>query len=192
MTARSRLLLAAAVVAAGALAPLALSGTASAANSSQLGALFTAWARAHPVNRAHCPVATCYGPLVESRPVRPEFSFVQTMRHRVVGYDLALRRGTPLAAAELQVAEQMPADISLPRSVSVVHHDRYGHSCAVFDLWSATLAARYGPKGPAGQGDSIGVELATIGAGGAPTYNPDSIDLAIVVPEYISSSSTNC
>ena len=189
---RPSLVLVALVVTASSLVPLVAGGTAWASNSSELGALFSAWVHAHPANNAHCPVGTCYGPLVDSRPVRPEFSFVQTMRHRVVGYDLALRRGTPLAAAELQVAEQMPADISLPRSVSVVHHDRYGHSCAVFDLWSATLAARYGPKGPAGQGDSIGVELATIGAGGVPTYNPDSIDLAIVVPEYISSASTNC
>ena len=89
----------------------------------------------------------------------------------------------------LEVAQQFPADVSIPRSVTVIHRDQFGHSCAVFDLYSKTLAREFGQKGPAHQGDSIGVELATIGAGGSTTFERDSFDIAIVAPVYLDNSS---
>lgn len=89
------------------------------------------------------------------------------------------------------MAQQFPSDVSMPRSVTVIHHDQFGHSCAVIDLYSKTLAREFGRKGPAHQGDSIGVELATIGPGGSTRFEPNSIDLAIVTPDYLDGSS-NC
>jgi hypothetical protein len=164
---------------------------ATAASTAGYGATFRQWVGAHVPNQSHCVVGPCYGPLVDSRTLEPAFSFVQVKRGRVVGYDEVLRRGTHLLEAELQVAEQMPADVSLPSKVTVIPHDRYGHSCAVLNLYSSSLAARFGPKGPAGQGNSIGVELATVGRNGGAVYEPNAIDLVIVVPEYLDAS-TNC
>lgn len=160
-------------------------------SSTDYGALLSLWMRAHPVNSTRCAIGSCYGPLVHSATVEPEFSFVQMFRDHVVGYDQALPRGTSLLAAELEVAQQFPSDVSMPRSVTVIHHDQFGHSCAVIDLYSKTLAREFGRKGPAHQGDSIGVELATIGPGGSTRFEPNSIDLAIVTPDYLDGSS-NC
>jgi hypothetical protein len=154
------------------------------------GASLAQWVHAHPIDTAHCSIGICYGPLIDSQTVEPEFSFVQTRRGLVVGYDEALKRGTSRLAAELQIVEQLPSDVSLPEGVTVIRRDRYGHSCAVIDLWSNSLAKRFGSKGPAGLGNSIGVELATIGAHGTPIYNPRTVDFAIVVPEYLDASTT--
>lgn len=173
-----------------ALAPLAGAGKV-VVPSSGYGAILGTWVHAHPVNTADCPIDSCYGRLVHSASLEPEFSFIQTFRGHVVGYDQALARGTSLLTAELEVAQQFPSDVSIPRSVTVIHHDQFGHSCAVFDLYSETLAREFGRKGPAGQGDSIGVELATVGSGGSTRFERDSIDLAIITPVYLDNSS-NC
>jgi hypothetical protein len=159
--------------------------------SSGYGAVLGSWMHAHPPNPADCPIDSCYGPLVHSASFEPEFSFVQLFRGHVVGYDQALPRGTSLLAAELEVAQQFPSDVSIPHSVTVIHRDQFGHSCAVFDLYSKTLAREFGRNGPAHQGDSIGVELATIGPGGTTRFERDSIDIAIITPVYLSDS-TDC
>jgi hypothetical protein len=157
--------------------------------SAGYGALLGTWVRAHPPNSADCPIDSCYGPLVHSASLQPEFSFVQLFQGHVVGYDQALPRGSSLLDAELEVAQQFPADVTIPRTVTVIHRDLFGHSCAVFDLYSKTLAREFGRKGPAHQGDSIGVELATIGAGGASTFRRNSFDIAIISPLYLDNSS---
>jgi hypothetical protein len=160
-------------------------------SSTDYGALMSVWVRTHPPNPAGCAIDSCYGPLVHSASVEPEFSFVQTFRDHVVGYDQALPRGTSLLAAELEVAEQFPPDVSMPHSVTVIHHDQFGHSCAVIDLYSKTLAREFGRQGPAHQGDSVGVELATIGPRGSTRFEPNSIDFVVVTPDYLDNSS-NC
>ena len=160
-------------------------------HSSEYGVPFAQWVQRYPSDPTDCAIGSCYGPLVDSASVQPEFTFIETFRGRVVGYEVALRRGTPLLAAELLIAELFPADVSMPTSVTVIHHDRYGHSCAVFDLYSKTLAREFGRKGPANQGDSIGVELATVDRQGSTTYDRDSIDFAVVSPVYLDSS-INC
>ncbi|MGB9111899.1 MAG: hypothetical protein WCF24_04140 [Acidimicrobiales bacterium] len=157
--------------------------------SSGYGAVLGLWVRAHPPNATDCPIDSCYGPIVHSASVEPEFSFLQMFRGHVVGYDEALPRGTSLLAAELEVAQQFPSDVSIPHSVTVIHHDLFGHSCAVFDLYSKALAREFGRKGPAHQGDSVGVELATIGAGGSATFEHNSFDIAIITPVYLDDSS---
>ena len=101
---------------------------------------------AHAPNSAHCAIGPCYGPLVTAHSVEPEFSFVNVKRGRVVGYDEAIRRGTSQLAAEFLVVEQLPPDVSLPNGVTVIHRDRYGHSCVVLNLYSTSLAKRFGPK----------------------------------------------
>jgi hypothetical protein len=173
---------------------LVLTGAVSAGGAvnpaSGYGALFGSWVHAHPADFRHCPIDSCYGPLVSSASLEPQFSFVQTFRGHVVGYDEALPRGTSLLAAELLVAQQFPSDVSMPRSVTVIHRDDFGHSCAVLDLYSKTLAREFGRKGPAQQGDSIGVELATVSRGGSAKYEPDAIDLAIITPVYLDDSSS--
>jgi hypothetical protein len=180
---------------AAALPVLAMSQVASAGKvvvpSSDYGAMFGVWVHAHPADTADCPLDSCYGPLVHAARLQPEFSFIQTFRGHVVGYDQALPRGTSLLAAELEVAQQFPSDVSIPRSVTVIRHDQFGHSCAVLDLYSQTLAREFGRKGPAFQGDSIGVELATVGPRGTTRFERDSIDLAIITPTYLDNSS-NC
>ena len=158
--------------------------------SSDYGAPFAQWVQQHRPDSLHCVVGRCYGPLVNSETFEPEFSFIEMFRGRVVGYEEALRRGTPLLAAELLIAEQFPADVSMPSSVTVIRHDRFGHSCAVFDLYSKTLAREFGRKGPTNQGDSIGVELATVDQNGSTSYDRSSIDLAIVSPVYLDASTT--
>jgi len=159
--------------------------------SSDFGAPFAEWVQQHRPNATDCVVGSCYGPLVDSASVEPEFSFVQTFRGRVVGYEEALRQGTALLAAELLIAEQFPADVSMPDRVTVIHRDHYGHSCAVLDLYSKALAREFGRKGPANQGDSIGVELATVGRNGSTRFVRNAVDLAIVSPVYLDSS-INC
>jgi len=160
-------------------------------HTSDFGEPLAEWVQQHRLNATDCVVGSCYGPLVDSASVEPEFSFVQTFRGRVVGYEEALRRGTPLLAAELLIAEQFPADVSMPSRVTVIHRDHYGHSCAVLDLYSRALAREFGRKGPANQGDSIGVELATVGRNGSTRFDRNAIDLAIVSPVYLDSS-INC
>lgn len=155
------------------------------------GASFASFVAAHGPDGTDCRSGPCYGPIVASQPAEPEFSFVQTARHRVVGYEEALRRGTPLLQAELEVAEQFPDDVSMARSLTVITHDRYGGSCAVYDLYSPTLAKEFGPKGPGDDGDSVGVEFTTLNRHGSTTYNPSAITLAIVSPVYLDSSA-NC
>ena len=155
------------------------------------GAPFRAWVTTHPRNTAQCPMGFCYGPVVSSRSPIAEFSFVTNYKNRVVGYDQALKRGTPLLQAELHVAEQFPSDVAMASSVIVIRHDRYGHSCAVYDLYSKTLARIFGPKGPGQSGNDIGVELATILPSGNTSYSTRAIDLAIVTPVYLDRS-TNC
>ncbi|MGA8295852.1 MAG: hypothetical protein WB770_02295 [Acidimicrobiales bacterium] len=190
---KPRLLLAAMALLVSALlsATTPASGAGVAGRSSDYGATLAQWVQQHRPDQTGCIVGSCYGPIVDSVSVEPEFSFIQTFRGRVVGYEEALRRGTPLLAAELVIAEQFPADVSMPNRVTVIRHDRYKHSCAVFDLYSKSLAREFGRKGPANQGDSIGVELATVDRNGSTSYDRDSIDLAIVSPVYLDSS-INC
>jgi hypothetical protein len=159
--------------------------------TSGYGALFGVWVHAHPADSSHCSIGSCYGPIVHSAATEPEFSFIQTFRGRVVGYDQAIPRGTSLLAAELEVAQQFPSDVSVPNSVTVIHRDDFGHSCAVFDLYSKSLVREFGRKGPARQGDSIGVELATVTPGGATKFVRNAIDLAIITPVYLDDS-TDC
>jgi hypothetical protein len=154
------------------------------------GAVLGQWVRAHQPDSAHCLLEACYGPLVRSASFEPEFTFIQMYRGHVVGYDQALPRGTSLLAAELEVAQQFPSDVSMPSSVTVIHRDQFGHSCAVFDLYSKSLAREFGRKGPAGQGDNVGVELATVGNGGVTKFERNSIDLAIITPVYLDNSSS--
>lgn len=174
---------------------LAITAMPSAAVSAGLGtgfgAAFGQWVRAHPSDTHGCAIGSCYGPVVNSAARVPQFSFVQTFRGHVVGYDESLARGTSLLEAEIEVAQQFPADVSMSRSLTIIRRDHFGHSCAVYDLYSRALAREFGSKGPAHQGDSIGVELATIARSGATTYNPTSVDLAIVSPLYIDDS-TSC
>lgn len=176
------------------LVAMTFGAVASAALSSKLesgyGALLSAWVHQHPPDTRGCAIGSCYGPIVQSATAEPQFSFVQTFRGHVVGYDEALPRGTSLLQAELEVARQFPADATSSR-VTVVRHDRFGHSCAVYDLWSRALNREFGRKGPARQGQSIGVELATVLPNGATKYDPASIDIAIISPLYVDDS-TNC
>jgi hypothetical protein len=157
---------------------------------SGFGATLAAWAKAYPPDAAQCPASTCYGPVVASLPATPEFSFVTTSKGRVVGYDQALRRGTPLLQAELEVAEMFPADAT-QSPVTVVRRDQFGSSCAVYDIQSKELTRLFGKHGFGDDGDNVGVELATLTRSGATTYNPRAIDLAIIIPSY-ADKSINC
>jgi len=71
------------------------------------------------------------------------------------------------------------------------HRDAYGSSCAFYDLSSKTIAQIFGKSAFGGTDGNVGVELATMLPNGSVTYNPDNIDLALVVPTYLSSQD-NC
>jgi hypothetical protein len=167
------------------------SSAVSAGIATGFGAPFAQWVHTHPPDQQGCAIGTCYGPMVNSASRSPEFSFVQTFRGHVVGYDESIARGTSLLEAEIEVAQQFPADVSMSSRLMVIRRDHFGHSCAVYDLYSKALAREFGSKGPAHQGDSVGVELATLAPNGTTTYNPTSIDLAIVSPMYIDDT-TSC
>jgi hypothetical protein len=163
---------------------------ATAAGRGGYGAAAGQWVRAHPVNSAHCRIGTCYGLIVSSRPEMPQYSFVTMASHRVIGYQEALRRGTSLLEAQLQIAEQFPADTTISRKVTLISHDRYGRACAIYDLYSQALATEFGKDGPGHSGNSIGVELLSATTDSS-HFNPNAITLAIVAPVYLDSS-TNC
>ncbi|MCU1495540.1 MAG: hypothetical protein JWO62_3304 [Acidimicrobiaceae bacterium] len=171
----------------------AIPATGAAARSrpfSGFGATLAAWRAAHPIDAGECAQTTCYGPLVAGRPGTYEFSYLTFAKGRVVGYDQALRRGTPLLQAELQVAELFPADATTSE-ITVVRHDQYGASCAVYDLQSKQLTRLFGHRAFGDDGSNVGVELATLAPNGLTTYNPRAIDLVIVMPTY-ADRNTNC
>ena len=144
----------------------------------------------YPKDRTGCNATNCYGPAMSSSSARYEFTYVSTMKGRVDGYDQALRRGTPLLQAELQVAELFPPDVTM-NSFYVKRHDAYGNSCVFYDLSSKTVAQIFGKAAFGNTDGNVGVELATMLGNGTTTFNPDNIDLALVVPTYLSSQD-NC
>lgn len=157
----------------------------------QFGAVFAAWQVAHPRDVADCPTGACYGPVVASVAATPQFSFVTISAGRVVGYDQALRRGTPLLQAELEVAQMFPADVTMSSSVQVVRRDTYGNSCAVYDLHAKSLVRLFGRHGFGNDGGNVGVELATLRRNGGTSYDPHNLDVAIVIPTWVDKS-INC
>jgi hypothetical protein len=175
------------------LVPALAAGTAGAAGPPSAGFATTvaAFEAAYPAEAVDCRVGPCYGPVVASLPAAPEFSFLTLAKGLVVGWDEALPRGTPVLQAELKAAELMPADVVMGSAFTVIHRDQFGHSCAIYDLYSKSLARRFGKHGPAGDGSDVGVELATLAPNGTTSYNPRDIDLAIVVPGWIDKT-TDC
>lgn len=154
------------------------------------GATLAAFRAANREDVGRCAPTACFGPLVASEPPSYEFSYLTVERGRVVGYSQALPRGTPLLQAELRVVELFPPDAKMSE-VQVVPRDAYGASCAVFDVQSQELSRLFGKHAFGDDGGNVGVELATLGATGKTTYNPRSIDLAIVMPSY-ADNHVNC
>ena len=148
------------------------------------------WRVVYGRDASHCKVGVCYGPVIRSRPATPQFSDLDVVAGRVVGWDEALPRGTTVLEAELDVAQLFPPDIQFTPKVTVIYADRYGHACAVYDLSSPTITTEFGPTGPAGSGTTIGVELFATAPGGA-TWNPNTVDRAIVAPTYLDRTA-NC
>ena len=139
--------------------------------------------RSYPEDVGACPDTTCYGPLVASLPPTYEFSYLDVERGRVVGYNQAIKRGTPLLEAELEVAELFPSDAQ-SNKIEEIKRDLYGASCGVYDIYSKVLKAEFGPHAFGNDGDNVGVELATLTKNGFTRYNPNAIDIAIVTPTY--------
>ena len=157
---------------------------------SSFGATIGRWRAAYPLDSSGCGATNCYGPAMAGSSARYEFTYVTTTEGRVDGYDQALRRGTSLLQAQLQVAVLFPADVEM-NQVYVKHRDAYGSSCAFYDLSWKTIAQIFGKAAFGGSDGTVGVELATMLPNGATTYNPDNIDLALVVPTYLGNAD-NC
>jgi hypothetical protein len=159
--------------------PAAAAGVAGLAGYGEPLAVFE---KSYPLDVGDCLATACYGPLVTVNPPTYEFSYLDIERGRVVGYDQAIK-SAPLLQAELQVAELFPDDVNA-NEVQVIRRDQFGAACAVYDLYSKTLKADFGPHAFGNDGDQVGVELATIDKAGTTVYAADHIDLAIVMPIY--------
>ena len=158
------------------------------AHLSGFGAPLSAWQAIYHADTSRCTASNCYGPVVPHSSARYEFTYVTTAKGRVDGFDEALRSGTPLLRAELEIAQLFPVDVQMG-SLQIRHHDAFGNSCAFYDLQSKTVLAIFGKRGLGSSDGTVGVELATVLPSGATTYNPDDIDLALVVPTYLGSDS---
>jgi hypothetical protein len=159
-----------------------------AARLSGFGAPIGAWKARFAPDTQNCNASNCYGPVVPRSSARFEFTYVTTAKGRVDGYDEALRKGTSLLRAELEVAQMFPNDVQMG-SLEIRHHDAFGNSCAYYDLSSKTLEHVFGSRAFGKSNGTVGVELATVLPSGATTYNPNDINLALVVPAYLGSDS---
>ena len=164
--------------------------TASAAQLGGFGDPISTWQARFPQDTAGCDAANCYGQVVPHSSNRYEFSYVTTAKGRVDGFDLALSRGTSLVRAELRIAELFPGDVQMD-SLTVIHHDAFGNSCAVYNLQSKILERLFGTRAFGNSHGTIGVELTRVLPSGSTRYNPNNLNLALVVPGYLGSDA-NC
>jgi hypothetical protein len=148
------------------------------------------WQVAFPEDQLDCQASNCYGPVVRDSSSHYEFSYVTTERGRVDGFDLALSRGTSLVRAQLQIAELFPSDVQMG-SLSVIHRDSLGNSCAVYNLQSKTVEKIFGAHAFGDSDGTVGVELARLLKSGRTTYQPGDVTLALVVPTYLGTDA-NC
>jgi len=167
---------------------IALPTPAGASRLSGFGAPLSTWQSMYRADTGNCNASNCYGPVVPHSSARYEFTYVTTARGRVDGFDEALAHGTPLLRAQLEIAQLFPADVQMG-SLQIVHHDAFGNSCAFYDLQSKTILSIFGKRGLGSADGTVGVELATVLPSGATTYNPDDLDLALIVPTYVGSDS---
>ena len=157
---------------------------ASATTLSGFGDPVPRWQASFPRDFVGCDATNCYGPVVARSSARYEFTYVVTRADRVVGFDLALPAGTPLARAQLHVAELFPTDVEMG-SLQIVHRDEFGNSCAVYDLHSKSIQRIFGQKAFGGSDGTIGIELAHVLPNGSTTYEPDNVNLALIAPTYL-------
>jgi hypothetical protein len=158
------------------------------ARLSGFGAPLSTWQATYHADTSRCNASNCYGPVIPHSSARYEFTYVTTAKGRVDGFDDALPHGTPLLRAQLEIAQLFPADVQMG-SLQIIHHDAFGNSCAFYDLQSKTVLDIFGKRGLGSADGTVGVELATVLPSGATTYNPDDIDLALIVPTYLGSDS---
>jgi hypothetical protein len=172
------------------LSPFTAASPAGAAKLVGIGDSMARWQASFSRDGLGCDAPNCYGPKVSNSSAHFEFSYVTTFKGRVDGFDLALARGTSLVRAQLEVAQLFPGDIQMG-SLTVIHTDSLGKSCAVYDLQSKTLEHVFGKQAFGQDGGNIGVELARVLPNGDTTYQPGEIDIALVVPTYLGSDA-NC
>jgi hypothetical protein len=172
------------------LTPITMATTAGAAQTSGFGDPLPVWQAAFPSQSNGCNASNCYGPTVPHSTNRYEFSYVTTAKGRVDGFDIALRRGTPLLRVQLRIAELFPADAQMG-SLTVIHRDSQGNSCAVFNMQSKIIERIFGKRAFGNSSGTVGVELAKVLPNGTTTYNRGDSNLALVVPTYLGSD-TNC
>ncbi|HUZ20710.1 MAG TPA: hypothetical protein VMU75_09100 [Acidimicrobiales bacterium] len=145
------------------------------------GAKLAAWRVARPRATSGCPLGHCYGPRVDYAGQTYEFESVTTSAGRVSGYTQALRPGTTLAQAEVEVLALFPADLE-PSTLKVQRRDTYGGSCAFLNVSSKTLRRLFGPKAFGGASGTVGIELSTATASGRSVLRRANIDQVLVSP----------
>jgi hypothetical protein len=162
---------------------------ASPAGAAQLGRFgepLRTWQATYARDTTGCEASDCYGPRVAKSSDNFKFSYVTSEKGRVDGFDIALQRGTSLARAELEVAELFPRDMQMG-SVTVIHRDSEGNSCAVYNVNSKSIERIFGKRAFGNSDGSVGVELTKVLPNGNTVYNSGDIDLALVVPTYLGS-----
>jgi hypothetical protein len=161
-----------------------LASSASAAPLAGFGDPIAVWQSHFHQDTNNCDASNCYGPRIVNSSNRYEFSYVRVARGKVDGFDVALRRGTTLLKAELQIATLFPSDVQMG-SVTIVHRDALGNSCAMYNLQSKSVERIFGSRAFGSSHGTVGVELAHVLPNGATRYSINAVNLALVVPTYL-------